>query len=139
MNYKFFESHPSKEEANVEILGVLLGKSAKNGVEKLRKASCFVSDFDLRKRRHLLKDLKIFDSGNRVVNSFQDLKMISEELERRYHDTILLDDKDIHFSQNHNYIIESSKDGTQKLWQVSMDDIGIKIKYIGDAWNTEVR
>jgi len=111
-----------------------------------------IRDIDISSLRFLrnkyIKDIRYFKKSNDLsikenIHEYkqmqQRLKMISEELERRYHDTILLDDKDIHFSQNHNYIIESSKDGTQKLWQVSMDDIGIKIKYIGDAWNTEVR
>ena len=63
----------------------------------------------------------------------QRLKMISEELERRYHDTILIGDKDIHFSNNHDYVISESKDGLREVWQVSLDDIGIKTKKIGNV------
>lgn len=58
----------------------------------------------------------------------QRYKRICEESEKRYHDTLTLDNKDYHFSDNYDYVINESKDGTIDAWDIGLTEYGIEIK-----------
>lgn len=89
--------------------------------------------------QHMKNSLNLNDSENMHMykQMEQRYKMISEELRKRYHDTILLDDRDIHFSKNHDFIISEDKHGRREIWVVSLDDVGLAVKKIGNVRDEE--
>ena len=46
--------------------------------------------------------------------------MLDEEIEKRIHDTVLLDEKDIHFTDNYDMVVSTDKYGKVELWDVSL-------------------
>ena len=93
------------------------------------------------KYKHDIKEM--FSSGI-DSNKFHDyklmkqrFKMISEELKKRYLNTVLADKSDIHFSDNYEYIIVEYPDGFKELYDVSLDNAGVNVKYKGKVEDIE--
>jgi len=61
---KFLSDLFSKEEADVVVCGVPLGKDSVESIESLRKVSRYVEPFDLVKKRNLLEKVKVADAGD---------------------------------------------------------------------------
>jgi agmatinase len=95
------------EEADVALLGVLLGKVAKRAVESIREQSWHVEFFDIDRKKNLLENLKIADLGNIEVAKHSDItKKVSE----------ILQDKKIPFliGGNHQLTLHALKTFKQK-------------------------
>jgi len=95
------------EEADVALLGVLLGKVAKRAVESIREQSWHVEFFDIDRKKNLLENLKIADMGNIEVAKHSDItKKVSE----------ILQDKKIPFllGGNHQLTLHALKAFKQK-------------------------
>lgn len=78
-------------------------------------------------------DLGISENMYKYKQMEQRFKMVSEELKRRYHDTLLLNDRDIHFSRNHDYVILEDGEGHREIWSVCMDNVGVNTKRMGNV------
>jgi len=72
------------EEGDVAILGVLLGKVAKDSIESMREQSWHVEFFDFDSKKNLFNNLRVADLGNIEVKQHDDItKKVSEILENR--------------------------------------------------------
>lgn len=87
----------------------------------------------------LYNDLNNPDNFSEYKEMQQRYKMICEELERRYYDTLLLDNKDIHFSEDYEYVVSEDKWGNREVWDVCYDENEsvIKSRRIGNVEDTE--
>lgn len=66
-------------EADVAILGVLLGKAARSSVESMREQSWHVEFFDFDRKKNLFEGLKVADLGNIEVRSHETItKAVAE-------------------------------------------------------------
>ncbi len=85
---------------------------------------------------HDLNNPKNFEEYKEIQQRY---KMICEELEKRYHDTLLLDEDDVHFSENYEYIVNESKDGKREIWSVDLyeDEPKIKVRKIGNVKDSD--
>lgn len=71
---KFFGTKFSAEEANVEIIGVVLGRRAEEGLNRIRYATQFFDEFDVEKKRNLLEGIRVYDGGNFFITSYKKLE-----------------------------------------------------------------
>jgi len=92
-----------------------------------------IRDIDISSLKFLkskyLKEVKQYDNDirnlsdeafNDLITKRQRLLMLDEEIEKRIHDTVLLDEKDIHFTDNYDMVVSTDKYGKVELWDVSL-------------------
>lgn len=80
MSKKFIHDIFTEEEANVISFGVPIGRFAKQAIENLREVSWYVEVFDLDKKLDLLKNAKVFDSGNLEIKNYSDMIKVTEKV-----------------------------------------------------------
>lgn len=77
---KFVTDIFPEEEANVIVFGVPIGKYAQESLQSLREASWFVETFDVDKKKNLLENVRIADSGDLSLNSFEEITDKTSEI-----------------------------------------------------------
>ncbi|MDI6826468.1 MAG: arginase family protein [Candidatus Aenigmarchaeota archaeon] len=80
MSLKFICNLFTPEESDVIVFGVPLGKNSKIALNSLRKISDFVEPFDIDKKRNLLENVKIADTGDLKLKKLDEITKKTREI-----------------------------------------------------------